>query len=95
MKRWGWKARDRSKGWSSQEPNIGQVQNCPEQNQATTRGYFPAQQGQKEHSVRSFQRKCQDCMTLTGFMFSDLMGWGEREVLPGSRSHSQEMSKLE
>ena len=59
---------------SSQEPSVGQMQNCPERVQTTTRGYFPAQQGPKEHLVRRFQRTFQDCVTLTGFMFSDLMG---------------------
>lgn len=68
------KARNRSKGWSSQEPNVGQMQNFPERVQTTTRGYFPAQQGPENHLVRRFQRKLQDCVTLTGFMFSDLLG---------------------
>ena len=71
---WVLRARNRSKGWSYEEPDLGQVQNCPELVQANARGYFPAQQGLKDCLVRRFQREFQDWVTLTGPLLNDLIG---------------------
>lgn len=71
---WVLRARNRSKGWSYEEPDLGQVQNCPELVQANTRGYFRAQQGLRDRLVRRFQREFQDWVTLTGPLFNDLIG---------------------
>lgn len=46
------------------------------------KGLFPCPAGTKEHLVRRFQRTFQDYVTLTGFMFSDLIRGREKRIAP-------------